>query len=87
MATTSRVIFLLVALVFIPAETTARTNFYRVYENPNSIAPSSPGSKDDICKSLVESQGYICEQHQVKLLIHFSQINMLTLGTREDTTH
>ncbi|XP_062103604.1 triacylglycerol lipase 2-like [Humulus lupulus] len=47
-------------------EIEARTKLYTTvaHENPTAISPSSP-SQDDICKSMVESQGYSCEQHQV----------------------
>ncbi|PON39300.1 Lipase [Parasponia andersonii] len=61
-------ILLLVALVFIPAQTAARTILYTVDQNPNSISSPSPSplpSPNSICESMVESQGYVCQPHQV----------------------
>lgn len=69
MANKSTSSLLLVTLICISlAVAAARTKLYQTNNVQESIAVPFTGANDSICNSMVEPQGYVCQEHQVRSL-------------------
>lgn len=73
----------LVILLCVPAAAASGTKIYSISGQEGKFV-SSPVAPDAICKSMVQTQGYICHEHTVPHLISVStfcpiQSNCFTL--------
>lgn len=66
MATTSVFLLILVVLFCISAAGARREPY--LIDAEDGISISAPVSNDSICKTMVETQGYACEEHTVILI-------------------